>query len=319
MPKGIDVNQVSVSKVDKRFIRPPVANYKLGQGELTIVLREAVTLSGRVLLDGEPLVAAVVELDGKDFHEITATDKEGKFSRSIPARAEVKVALTGQFAKPAANGRWEDEFLPIYGEETVAPGATEVTIRARRVPLDRTLVVRVTGPDGSPVDGIRLNMNARGFRAEKPPATDAAGRVELTGLPAGEISVGLAVHRAPVPWALPKTMHAKLVPEGQEVVFAFRTAVPITGVVVLADGTRTKAALTAWRGEEYVAHATGEDDGTFAIYIPADEPAAVRLDAMGLPVGPIDVTKKAPPPSRGEVTGVAPGAEGVTIRLRAAD
>jgi hypothetical protein len=310
MAKGADVDQVVVSKIDKRFLRPAVANYRLGQGDLTIVLREATTLLGRVLLDGEPIAAALLTVNGPDgFYAGGCTNQEGGFSCTIPVGAEVKVALTGQIGKLAAN---ETESLPIYGEETVAPGATEVTIRARRVPLDRTLVVRVTGPDGTGVEGITLGVGARGYRAERPPTTDANGRVEMSLLPACEIVVGLDFpFRAPAPWAMPRTTHVRLVPEGQEVVFAFRAATPIRGVVFMPDGTPAKAQVIAWRGKDMVARATGEDDGTFAIYIATDEPEPVSLQAYAGP----RLADGAP--AHAEVAGVSPGATGVTIRLRA--
>jgi hypothetical protein len=110
---------------------------------------------------------------------------------------------------------------------------------------------------------------------------------------------------------MPKTTHVKLVPEGQEVVFAFRAATPIRGVVLLPDGKPVKPHLLAWRGRDVVARATGEEDGTFAIYIATDEPEPVRLQAYGGP----RLADGAP--AHGGAEDVSPGALGVTIRLRA--
>jgi hypothetical protein len=310
VPQGSDRTQVYVARLPgDRFVRPPSPDYRLGQGELTIVLRDAVTLSGRVLLDGEPLPAAGLALSGPDgFSEVTATDKEGKFSRSVPARAEVKVALVGQFGKLASDGQWEFEFLPIYGQETAVGGTTEVVVRAQRVALDRSLVVRVVAPDGKGVEGMQISLDARGFRAEKPLVTDAKGRVELSGLPAGEIHVGLAMGRAPAPWAMPKSTSAQVVPNGQEVVFTLRETRVIRGSILMPDGTGAATGVRAWRGEQYVASAISEKDGTFMLYVPADEPEPVRVESH--------VEGKGAPGLRGEVTGVAPGAEGITILLR---
>lgn len=303
-PRGTDEVRVSVARCPDGFVRPPSQEWS-GQGEMRIVLKEAATVSGRVLVDGEPLQAVLLMFSGPDgFEEATVTDKEGKFSRRVPAGGEVGIALTGQVGKLGPNGQ-DSEFLPIYGEESVAAGTTDVVLRARRVPLDRTLVVRVTGPDGTGVQGIQASVDARGYRSEKMPMTDANGRVELSGLPAGEIVVGISGNSPPPPWAKPKSNHARLVPNGQEVVFAFREAKPIRGVVLMPEGTGAETVVTAWRGkQEFVAQARSGSDGDFVLYVPADEPEPVRVEVRGSPF-------------RGEVDGVLPGAEGVTIRLRA--
>jgi RNA polymerase sigma-70 factor (ECF subfamily) len=296
----------NAKSLDPRFVRPPAARYRPGQGEPQMVLREAAALSGRVMLDGNPLPLAVVRFaDAFLFDDITVTDKDGKFSRRIPARSDVTVSLTGQFAKLGKDGGWED--LPIYGEETVRAGITEVTIEARQVPLDRTLVVRVVRPDGTGVEGMQLFLGGHGYRCDKPPVTDAQGRVEVTGLPMGEINVGFAGARAPPPWAMPKPPYAHVEPNGQEVVFTLRATKTIRGVVLMPDGTPAKAGILARRGEEHVApSASAGEDGAFILYIPADEPEPVSLEAWAL-------TEGGGP--RGELDGVVPGAEGVTLRL----
>jgi hypothetical protein len=173
------------------------------------------------------------------------------------------------------------------------------------VPLDRTLVVRVVTPDGKGVPDMNVfPRDARGWRPpEAPPATDASGRLELTGLPAAESFIRLHSD-PPAPWAQAKPNELKVVPDGQEIVFALRESKPIRGIVRKPDGAGAASGVRAWRGEESVAFARSRDDGTFVLYVAAEEPDPVRLVAYG------------DDGLEGEMASVAPGAEGVAIELR---
>lgn len=298
MHKDVDVDQVLVSKFDGRYAQPPAATYRPGDGDLRIVLREAASVSGQVLLEGKPLGRAVCMARGPDGFPYSATsDQEGRFLFRVPARTRIDVVLTGQV---------QMEMLPIYGELTdVAAGSEGLVLEARRVPLDRTLVVRVVTPDGKGVPDMQVfPHDARGWRPrEGTEATDASGRIEFAGLPAAEFLLRLHSH-APAPWAQAKPYELKLVPNGQEVVFTLREGKAIRGTVRKPDGAGAASGVRAWRGEESVAFARSRDDGTFVLYVAAEEPDPVRLVAYG------------DDGLEGEALSVAPGAEGVVIGLR---
>ncbi len=301
LPRGIDAIQVSVVRLDPRYAKPPVACYRLGQGDLRIVIHEAATVSGRVLLDGSPLAHAVLEVHGPDgFDDFATTDGAGDFSARVPAGTRVSVALNGQV---------KEETLPIYGEiRDVLAGSAGIVVAARRVALDRTLVVRVVTPAGEGVAGMKLWLSGHGWRPAAVPVTDEQGRFAASGLPAAEFHIAL-LSDPPAPWARARPDRLTVEPTGQEVRFTLREGSAIRGALLLPDGRGVEGYVLAWRGDELVARARSGPDGGFAIYIAADEPAPVRLeasvrDAKGATLG---VTLHA----------VAPGSKGVELRLGA--
>jgi len=297
MVPGIDLDQVVVSKVDERYASSNHAvSHRLGDPELRIVLHDAAPVSGRVLLDGEPLAHAVCTVMGTDgFRELAPTDRDGRFGFRVPAGTRVDISLTGQVL---------NEMLPIYGDlPEVAAGTTGLVIDARRVRLDRPLAVRVATPEGAGVEGMAIYVTARGWHPpeQQPTTTDSRGRVELTGLPAGEVTIRLASYPPP-PWARPASLEVRVVPNGQEVLFALREATPISGVVRRPDGTGAQASVWAKRGQEAVAFSRSAEDGTFVLYVPAEEPEPLPIEAW------CDTLT-------GSTAPVAPGTEGVTIEL----
>lgn len=301
LPRSADSTQVNVVRLpDDRFVRPPPAAWALGDGELRIVLREAGPVSGWVLLRGEPLARAVITLTGPDgFRGHTYTGENGEFSASVPAGTHVDLALTGQVGTG---------LLPIYGElDQVAAGTAGVVVPAWRAPLDRSLRIRVTTPEEAGVPGMQVFVSARGWRGDPPLITDAEGRLELSGLPAGKVRISSIVMDSPPPWAPPKRRLYEVVPSGQELVFVLREANPIRGVVTWPDGTGAAGSIVAWRGDDLVARARVGSDGSFVLYVPAEEPDPVRLEAHG--------HGKTGGPFRGLLKGVLPGADGVTVRL----
>jgi RNA polymerase sigma-70 factor (ECF subfamily) len=304
MARGAKMDQVFVSRFDARYARPPSLTYMLGQPEPRIILHEAASVSGRLLVDGQPFARARCRVTGADgFSDLGMTDQEGKFAFRVPAGTRVDVEVTGDVVRSTG----EQEVQPIYGElKDVAAGTEGLVLEARRVANDRTLVVRVVTPAGKGVPGMQVLPEARGLHpAREGSWTDASGRVEFSGLPAAEIQV-LLFFGVPAPWAQAKPNLVKVLPNGQEVVFRLREAKPIRGVVCGPDGAGVSAGLTAWRGErEVVATAHSEADGTFAIYVATDEPGAFRLEAWGAQG------------MHGNVEGVVPGAGAVTIQLRA--
>ena len=304
LPPKTDSTQVTVVRLpDDRFVRPLLpADWALGQGELRIVLREAAPVSGRVLLGGEPLPWAVIALTGPDgFRGSTFASEKGEFTASVPAGTHVDLSLTGHV---------RNDLLPIYGElEQVAAGTTGVVLSARRVPLDRSLRVRVMTPEGAGVRGLRIRVSARAWRGDPPPPwiTDADGRLEFSGLPAGKVFISL-IADPPPPWARPKQRFREVVPDGQEIVITLREANPIRGVATRPDGAGAGGSVTAWRGRELVARGRVGSDGSFVLYVAADEPDPVRLEAYA--------HGAAGEALRGRIEGVLPGAEGVIVPLR---
>jgi len=170
------------------------------------------------------------------------------------------------------------EALTDYVSEPVRAeaGATGVEIRLHRVARDRTLRVKVVFPDGTPVQGVWAF--AERSRAE----TGADGIASFTGLPAGEIGVSATTppDRKDVIWATP----IRVVPAGQDVTLTLRTALPISGVVLMPDGTAAADASVQVRVAEagllrVCYRASTDAQGRFSVPIAADEPGPWILHA----------------------------------------
>ena len=110
-------------------------------------------------------------------------------------------------------------------------------------------------------------------------------------------------------WAPPKTTHVRVMPRGQEIVFALREPNPIRGVVVLPDGTGTSVSVVAYRGDDILAQAASDADGSFTLNVAAEETDPVRLQVHPQPAAGGTETLFA------QLKNVRPGADGVRVEL----
>ena len=188
--------------------------------EIAIVLEEAALIEGVLLSpDGEPLAeheVRAVAAGGSEEVASSFSDGEGQFSVKLRPGARVDLEITGISA--ARSPRPVDQIGDLRGElRGVTAPSGGVAVTARRIALDRWMVVEVVGPDGSPIAGVALWCWGRGVgpwsrRAE----TDEAGRAVLKDLPPESLRV--TVQRVPTRVSEVRLQHPQpvdAVPEGQ--------------------------------------------------------------------------------------------------------
>jgi len=224
----------------------------------------------------------------------------------VPANESLRLKITGE-----GRGGWK----PIVGGlDHVVAGQRDVAVRVRSVPTNRTLRIRVVGPDGSGVEGVRCYASPTAAPPDRKLTTDREGRLLLANLPAVEVSVGIRVDlgsTAAQRWAPPDPQWKKIVPDGREIVFAFREANFIRGRLRFPDGRHTRGGVvSAWRGKsDCVGSCVAAEDGSFALPIARDEQQPVRLEAAA-----VRLSDHKPLTARAE--GVLPGTDGVELRLQ---
>ncbi len=242
---------------DSEFLYEP--GYPLppeGQDEMTIVLRRGAPLRCRVVdPDGQPVAGAEVEFtrpSGRFRHSSTeTTDAHGWCTASVPADVPVEVAFDGLV---------DEKDVGLSARTTGAKAGTDVVLRCERIAMGRSLRVRVVSPGGDPVPDAVVDVSGphRSSRA----TTDAEGRAVFTDLAARPAEVEAATE---TDWIGPVPL--EVVPADQEVVLRCRRGVPLTGVVVDADGTSISACVDVWEGNAFIG-STHAPEGRFELTVP---------------------------------------------------
>jgi hypothetical protein len=297
---------MSVSPPGDRPLLPLSRLQPLDAGADTVVLAAAADITGTVLdVDGEPLPRAVVCARwGERGMTLVPSDAAGRFRIRVRADARVELTLTGQVLKEhrAIEGRLVD----------VVAGSGDVVLRARTIDADRTLRVKVVGPDGVPIEGIGITL----LKAEtKYDLTDSRGIAEFTGLLARTLVVAALApqrHDAFERWAAPERVTT--VPNGQQVVLRFREAVVVSGTVLLPDGAPAYVVVVARdeKGDLVTNTGTSREDGTFCLRIPKDHAGTVTVEIRPGTTHVDPIYQKL---ADVRIPGVAPGTEGLEIRL----
>ena len=240
--------------------------------QIHLVLDEGQVITGKVLApEGGPLAGAVIQVKraGKDVAGAVA-DTHGRFKATVPVGSgTIDLVLIGV--------RRKDRTTEIHAFEAevkgILPGSGEIVLQATSVPMDSSLRVKIVYPDGSPVVGARLFV--RGFALI---TTDEKGEGVFRGLPAKEIILRvlppdeLEGFVAPLP--------RKIVPDAEaELVIALRPAAKITGEVVRQDGSPAAKAMVQLGREGVTWTAVTDEQGHFAISVPADDQATWTLTA----------------------------------------
>jgi hypothetical protein len=152
----------------------------------TIVTGQLVDPLGR----GLPAVRVLPVVEGRALPG-TATDADGRFELAVPVRERVQCALALE------RGSWR---LADPAAELALDGLTVTTLFAdSKTPLrlhaQRSGSIRgvAKGPGGVPLGGAEVDLftvpEAGGRRGALRSATDAAGRIDITGLPPGSFTV----------------------------------------------------------------------------------------------------------------------------------
>ncbi|NUN53860.1 MAG: carboxypeptidase regulatory-like domain-containing protein, partial [Planctomycetaceae bacterium] len=209
--------------------------------------------------------------------------------------------------------------VALTNEEGNAPAKTAVEVGAERDVLDVVLGmaaggevrVLVVDPEGNPIEGIGLNINAADFGRSARSGAD--GRAVFTGVPRGEARVRAWDLSRPHRWAMEETLGTPATAGGPEVRITLHPASPIRGRVVDAEGKGLEGMQVHYRAPEmpYGQIATSGPDGAFEFSSGAGRPVVIDLQ-------PFRTVKGNPQPERSPfraepVTATAP-AEGVILR-----
>ncbi len=275
---------------------------------LRVVLREAGIATGIVLgPDDRPLARAMLDAlqDGRPVPQELGsqvwTGSDGRFRAKVPADGRVDLVLASVLGRSADAPVLEGA---LYG---VAPDARGLVLRTRPAALDRSLSVRVIGPDGEPIGGaeVRAWLMSSGA-VGRAATTGRTGRAELSGLPARALLVQAKLPPDDPRRALWVGGEASGVhPDDATVELRFAEGVAVRGRALDASGAAVADADVAiYARHRLVASAKTDADGRFALAL-AEVPAeGVYLFAYrsvaGLP--PLEHRDAAFRPGEGEAT-----------------
>ncbi|MBK9383287.1 MAG: carboxypeptidase regulatory-like domain-containing protein [Planctomycetes bacterium] len=166
------------------------------------------------------------------FAEFEAERRDGEWTLT-----RFRLPLVGLETRLQANGTWRSN-LPEERE-------LDERDRVRALPRDHRLSVRVVDLDGQPVPGAVLHLGAVGLELREE-TTDAEGRATFDELPS--IEIDLRLH--PVQWGrvrlephLLAPARERALPNGQDLVLAFRRGVPLRGRALDPEGRGVAGAV----------------------------------------------------------------------------
>jgi hypothetical protein len=291
--------RVRVAGVPPGWLSPPGNRETLVAADQTAVglaLARGESISGVVRRrDGRPLSGALVQVRPHEAGGACLADLQGAFRATVRARTVVDLV----FEDDAVNRGGPRERTALYGiVRGVRAGETGVVLEVEELARDRTLTVLVRDPEGVPVKGAAVFFGATST------STDAAGRAELTGLPARPLLI-TAMHDAVAGW-----MNGRLqdvTPAGQEVVLDFRRGLKVEGRIVGRTGPVAAASLEARQGEATVGWGRSGPDGKFTLALDPDAqfPLTVRAQFSGERMREVSIDLERMPAAPLEI--VAPG------------
>jgi len=254
---------------------------------LVLVLREADSITGRVVLpSGEPVSDVVVTaFEGGEKGEVANTDDDGRFTIPGPRGGVVDLVIDGLMGDPWDRPR--REILATGRSQNVRVGVRELGIVLQPAARDRTLKIRLEAPDGRPLPGARVVVRSGAARSRLAVGDgDDRGSVLLTGLPSLPV-----VLYAEDPWLARRARKSlppralRLVPNGQAVVLRFRRGVTIIGNVIDGRGESPgPCELEATEaGEGEVARGKTTGDGWFRLDVPEDVRLPLSIRASRSP------------------------------------
>jgi hypothetical protein len=303
-----------------------------GTAEARIVLTEAARVRARVVdPEGDALegleIEVVVPADDSVPRLRTSSGQGGEFEVLVPVHVHSDLVLTGRRhmvsgsvgdkVRVVAVSPWEGRLVGV------SASAEDLVLRARHVPLDGELDVRVHDPFGGPVPGVPVQVSGPDTasivrlysRSTSADVTDRHGRVWLSGLDRRLVRVWTG----PAPpadvaldWLPPAPV--EVLPRGQEVTLVFRAAAPVAGHVVYADNgdpvvdawVFVHAADAAESAVPLGLAKTGSD-GAFRVLVPLDAPRDLRVTA---------IVQHRAGRRKLTVSGVAPGTVGLRFEVR---
>ena len=195
---GVPVLSRPMAKPARRNVRAkPIENVPETQNEARFILKLGDWVTGIVLgPDGKPLANASIEVRSKGHPTRTiGVGDDARFSLAVAPGETIDIVLRsardGTGRPTAESSMYEGELLGVRG------GDTDLELKVTKPAMGRTLLVRVEGPDGDPLEGVSVFASPAPRTTKSRGRTDAAGRVELGDLPAREIKVSAGESAAP--------------------------------------------------------------------------------------------------------------------------
>jgi hypothetical protein len=257
------------SEGTKRYIGCEPKEWTKGTAVVTFVALNGAAIQG-VVVDpqGKGVPQAVVRVEEGDGTKAwETTDDSGRFDWTFEPGAKARLVFEGTSAGKESG---------LSGAVDCSAPQTGVVLNCASIETDRKLAVKATTPDGTPVVGATVEVSGHEWTEPRTATTDATGVARFDALPARTLTV---VVRATDAWA--RSAAAEATPSGQEIAVALRRGVAVRGVVVGADGKPAKAGVTVWRGEEEAGRVRTDAEGRFALLVPADVDAPIRVSAQG--------------------------------------
>ncbi len=260
------------------YLTPDAVRLAVREKTHTIVLKRAAVVHGVLLADDTPLERAFVSAK-RAGHQVDSatTDGKGAFRLLVPLGVAVDVQFQGNVFRRSKKGHknlqvpWFAQALDVKGDGPL------ITLRAKRVPKDLTLTIRVEDTAGAPVERATIDVRPTPTLDAEHPKTDKRGMATISDLTAMPLLV--IVHP-------PKSDRSRLGrvavknvrPSDDTLTVALTPPKIMSGVVVDSQGRAVEGANVQVYGQfaGFNLKETTNALGEFRLYVPAD--AKERLE-----------------------------------------
>lgn len=246
-----------------------------GHDSARFVVKDTGLATGMVIsvqgqpIDDQPVLVFLGDIEIAQ----TTTNSEGAFVVPVPFGESVSLRLGHAGSRMRGTGTLDARLGGVRA------GDQNLRLQLEVLPNNRSLTVRVEGPEGQPVAGAMVDLMRDNARVETL-QTDSAGIASSSTLPdldvVAETYLELGDSRANGDWLPPAPV--PLVPDGQELRLRFRAGCVLSGVVLGPAGEpRPDACVMSSIPRARLVHA--DERGRFSLLVDPDDPAQRTLEA----------------------------------------